>query len=60
MRKMSQKEFDELVKDIPLEVKIKCKHSEVVRINDDYSGAHIDYGCTGCGMMHTNKEFFYQ
>lgn len=58
MYKMTQKEFDELTKDVTLEIKKGCSHPEVVRINDDYTGAHIDYGCTRSGMMHTNRDAF--
>ena len=53
MQKMDQEEFDK----IKFEKEPKdCRHPNVVRIT--YLGAHIDYGCTVCGMMHTEIEAF--
>lgn len=56
MRKIDEKEFNSLVKDIPREVVNSCNHPEVVRIYT--MGAHTDYGCLKCGLQHTNKEVF--
>ena len=55
MRKMDQEEFDgqTFVKN-PRD----CGHPDVVRLIDGATGAHMDYGCTVCGLQHTNSEVF--
>ena len=55
MRKMDQEEFDKL----PFDKNPKdCGHSEVVKLIDGATGAHMDYGCIVCGLQYTNREVF--
>lgn len=56
MRKMDEKEFNNLTKDKSRDVVKSCDHLEVVRIYT--MGSHTDYGCLKCGLQHTNKEVF--
>lgn len=53
MEPMTNEEFDKIILECdPTE----CNHPRIVKL---YSGvANTDYGCTKCGMCHTDRHFF--
>ena len=53
MEHMTNEEFDKIIPKLDSK---KCDHPRVVKL---YSGgSNTDYGCTQCGLCHTDRLFF--